>query len=71
VDFGRPKAIKETRTKCVQTVFGAFRFRGRRYRACGHREYIDAYVLVSLLDEGQMGRAPIQCLVKLSASRSY
>jgi hypothetical protein len=34
-DCGRPKRIKDTRTKCVQTVFGAFRFRGRRYRACG------------------------------------
>jgi hypothetical protein len=28
VDCGRPRRIKDTRTKCVQTVFGAFRFRG-------------------------------------------
>ena len=33
-DCGRPRRIKDTRTKCVQTVFGAFRFRGRRYRTC-------------------------------------
>jgi hypothetical protein len=33
-ECGRPKRIKDTRTKCVQTVFGAFRFRGRRYGAC-------------------------------------
>jgi hypothetical protein len=32
VECGRPKRIKDIRTKCVQTVFGAFRFRGRRYR---------------------------------------
>jgi hypothetical protein len=37
VECGRPKRIKDIRTKCVQTVFGAFRFRGRRYRACGCR----------------------------------
>jgi hypothetical protein len=41
VDCGRPKRIKDTRTKCVQTVFGAFRFRGRRYRACGCRDHPD------------------------------
>jgi hypothetical protein len=38
VDCGRPKRIKDTRTKCVQTAFGAFRFRGRRYKACGCRD---------------------------------
>lgn len=27
VDCGRPRRVKETRTKCVQTIFGAFRFR--------------------------------------------
>jgi hypothetical protein len=27
---GKPKRINDIRTKCVQTVFGAFRFRGRR-----------------------------------------
>jgi hypothetical protein len=26
---GKPKRIKDICTKCVQTVFGAFRFRGR------------------------------------------
>jgi hypothetical protein len=35
VHCGKPKPIKNVRTKCVQTVFGAFRFRGRRYKACG------------------------------------
>jgi len=39
VDCGRPKRIKDIRTKCVQTVFGAFRCRGRRYRACGWRDH--------------------------------
>jgi hypothetical protein len=38
VDCGRPKRIKDIRTKCVQTVFGPFRFRGRRYKACGCRD---------------------------------
>jgi hypothetical protein len=28
---GRPRRIRDVRTKCVQTIFGAFRFRGRRY----------------------------------------
>jgi hypothetical protein len=37
VDCGRPRRVKDTRTKCVQTISGAFRFRGRRYRACGCR----------------------------------
>jgi hypothetical protein len=37
-DCGRPKRIKDTRTKCVQTVFGAFQFRGRRYRVCRCRD---------------------------------
>jgi hypothetical protein len=37
VDCGRPRRVKDTRTNCVQTIFGAFRFRGRRYRACGCR----------------------------------
>jgi hypothetical protein len=37
LDCGRPRRVKDTRTKCVQAVFGAFRFRGRRYRACGCR----------------------------------
>jgi hypothetical protein len=37
------KPIKDIRTKCVQTVFGAFRFRGRRYRACGCRDHPDGY----------------------------
>jgi hypothetical protein len=39
VDCGRPRRVKDTRTKCVQTIFGAFRFRGRRYRACGCRDH--------------------------------
>jgi hypothetical protein len=39
VDCGRPRCVKDTRTKCVQTIFGAFRFRGRRYRACGCRDH--------------------------------
>jgi hypothetical protein len=43
VDCGRPKRIKDTRTKCVQTVFCAFRFRGRRYRACGCRDHPGAF----------------------------
>jgi hypothetical protein len=41
VDCGRPRRIKDTRTKCVQTVFGAFRFWGRRYRACGCHDHPD------------------------------
>jgi hypothetical protein len=32
VHCGKPKPIKDVRTKCVQTVFGAFRFRGRLIR---------------------------------------
>jgi hypothetical protein len=40
---GKPKRIKDIRTKCVQTVFGAFRFRGRRYRSCGCRDHPDGY----------------------------
>ena len=43
VDCGRPKRIKDIRTKCVQTVYGAFRFRGRRYRSCGCRDHPDGY----------------------------
>src|SRR5258708_35767721 len=39
VDCGRPKRIKDIRTKCVQTEFGAFRFRSRRFRACGCRDH--------------------------------
>jgi hypothetical protein len=31
---GRHQRIKDTRRKCVQTAFGAFRLRGRRYRVC-------------------------------------
>ena len=33
-DCGRRQRIKDTRRKCVQTAFGAFRLRGRRYRVC-------------------------------------
>jgi hypothetical protein len=33
-DCGRRQRIKDTRRKCVQTTFGAFRLRGRRYRVC-------------------------------------
>src|SRR5258708_11347442 len=40
---GCPRRMKDIRTKCVQTVFGAFRFRGRRYRACGCRENLDGF----------------------------
>ena len=40
---GKPKRIKDIRTKCVQTVFGAFRFRGRRYRSCDCRDDPDGY----------------------------
>jgi len=40
---GKPKRIKDIRTKCVQTVFGAFRFRGRRYRSCACRDHPDGY----------------------------
>jgi hypothetical protein len=40
---GKPKRIKDIRTKCVQTVFGAFRFRGRRYKSCGCRVHPDGY----------------------------
>jgi hypothetical protein len=36
-DCGRLRRIKDTRSKCVQTAFGAFRFRGRRYRSCNCR----------------------------------
>jgi hypothetical protein len=43
VHCGKPKRIKDIRTKCVQTVFGAFRFRGRRYRSCGCRDDPDGY----------------------------
>jgi hypothetical protein len=39
VHCGRPRRIKDVRTKCVQTAFGAFRFRGRRYRKCGCRDH--------------------------------
>lgn len=31
---GRRQRIKDTRRKCVQTAFDAFRLRGRRYRVC-------------------------------------
>ena len=30
----RPQRMKDLRTKCVQTVFGRYRFRGRRLQAC-------------------------------------
>jgi hypothetical protein len=33
-DCGRRRQFKDVRTKCVQTVFGAYRFRGRRIRTC-------------------------------------
>ncbi len=33
-DCGRHQRIKDTRRKCVQTAFGAFRLRERRYRVC-------------------------------------
>jgi hypothetical protein len=39
----KPKRIKDIRTKCVQTVFGAFRFRGRRYRSCRCRDDPESY----------------------------
>ena len=32
--WGRLQHFKDVRTKCVQTVHGAYRFRGRRIRAC-------------------------------------
>ena len=35
--------FKETRTKRVQTVFGAFRFRDRRYWACDCRDHPDEF----------------------------
>ena len=41
VYYGKPKRVKDIRTKCVQTVFGAFRFRGRRYRSCVCRDQPD------------------------------
>jgi hypothetical protein len=31
---GSLQHYKDTRTKCVQTVHGAYRFRGRRIRSC-------------------------------------
>jgi hypothetical protein len=40
---GKLRLIKDIRTKCVQTVFGAFRFRGRRYKSCGCRADPDGY----------------------------
>jgi hypothetical protein len=40
---GERRRIKDIRTKCVQTIFGAFRFRGRRYRACGCCDEADGY----------------------------
>jgi hypothetical protein len=40
---GSSKRIKDVRTKCVQTVFGAFRFRGRRYRSCQCLAQEDGY----------------------------
>jgi hypothetical protein len=40
---GKPKRIKDIRTKCVQTAFGAFRFRGLRYRACSCRDDPEGY----------------------------
>jgi hypothetical protein len=33
-DCGRQRRIKDTRRKSVQTAFGAYRLRGRRYRVC-------------------------------------
>ena len=30
----QPQRMKDVRTKCVQTVFGRYRFRGRRFQAC-------------------------------------
>jgi hypothetical protein len=33
-DCGRRQRIKDERRKCVQTAFGGFRLRGRRYRVC-------------------------------------
>jgi len=30
----RPQRVKDVRTKCVQTVFGRYRFRGRRFQTC-------------------------------------
>jgi hypothetical protein len=47
VHCGNPERIKDGRTKCVQTVFGAFRFRGRRYRSCGCRDHPDGYCQAS------------------------
>jgi hypothetical protein len=31
---GRQQYFNDVRTKCVQTVHGAYRFRGRRIRSC-------------------------------------
>lgn len=33
-DCRRPRPVKDIRTKCVQTLFGAFRLRGRRFHSC-------------------------------------
>jgi hypothetical protein len=33
-DCGQRRQFKDVRTKCVQTVFGAYRFRGRGIRTC-------------------------------------
>jgi len=41
VHCGKPKRSKDVRTKCVQTVFGAFRFRERRYKSCDCRDHPD------------------------------
>src|ERR1700733_8293638 len=40
---GEPKRTKDLRPKCVQTVFGAFRFRGRRYKSCTCRDDPEGY----------------------------
>lgn len=43
-DCGQPRRIKDTRTKCVQTVFGAFRFRGRRAISSGIKGASDLWL---------------------------
>jgi len=64
----KPKLIKDVRTKCVQTVFGAFRFRGRRYRSCGCRADPYAYRQDSRWAKSSRGGQLRRCVI---CSRSW
>src|ERR1035438_89021 len=70
----RPQRMKDLRTKCVQTVFGRYRFRGRRFQACKCFRFVRMPKTLFPLGELIPGRKPHQLrylLAELGARMPY